>query len=663
MNMEDQGIMALGQGMQAPTAQPPAVDPAAEAAFEQARLQMDPKEVGDELLSAGEQIDPAAVQEFKAALQSLQLPPEIIDALGQMVDAILAEPQNYQENRAELIREGVPEDFLPPEFDAMFFGALNMALDQMSSMQAPAPMIPQGFAAGGIAQLNPIASGIAQMGRNGDTMLAHITPAEMRMLRRRGGAGTINPATGLPEFFLKSVVKAITKPFKSVGKAISGAFKSISSAVKKFVSSSVGRMVSTIALGFFLGPAAASFLGAGAGTALATGISGFVGSFGSSILAGDNLKTALKNGAVAGVTAGVAAGVSGAPLTGGTPEYGSVSEALSGQFTKAKEGIGSFFSGASPDAAGPVPTAQEIAAQQVAPPGAAGVADVGYVPPGAEGMGAAGGYQVPTPDGLGAAGGYQVSTPGGMGAAGTAGPGSQSMFDQAKGFYSDYLSPSRNVLSSEEIAAKAGRMVAEQPGLSYSDAIKLVQSEQPGMLSRYGPMAAVGLGAAYLGGAFSPEPPEDLNIAPKQTGFDLLRQQPDIYGTQPGGAQTTYGSVTSNPYDPRFRTAQYQFGSPLQNYQYGIASLSPRRYPAVGFAKGGIAGLARFRDGGKVQNYPRRNGQISGPGTETSDSIPAMLSDGEFVMTARAVRGAGNGSRREGAKRMYQMMHKLERMS
>jgi hypothetical protein len=38
-----------------------------------------------------------------------------------------------------------------------------------------------------------------------------------------------------------------------------------------------------------------------------------------------------------------------------------------------------------------------------------------------------------------------------------------------------------------------------------------------------------------------------------------------------------------------------------------------------------------------------------------------MLSDGEFVMTAAAVRGAGGGSRREGAKRMYALMHQLER--
>ena len=53
-------------------------------------------------------------------------------------------------------------------------------------------------------------------------------------------------------------------------------------------------------------------------------------------------------------------------------------------------------------------------------------------------------------------------------------------------------------------------------------------------------------------------------------------------------------------------------------------------------------------------------GSINGPGTGTSDSIPAMLSDGEFVMTAKAVRGAGNGSRKKGVQKMYKMMRQFE---
>lgn len=73
--------------------------------------------------------------------------------------------------------------------------------------------------------------------------------------------------------------------------------------------------------------------------------------------------------------------------------------------------------------------------------------------------------------------------------------------------------------------------------------------------------------------------------------------------------------------------------------------------------------------------FMNRGGYIEGPGTGTSDSIPAMiyqnggpvqearLSDGEFVMTEAAVRGIGNGDRNKGAARMYEMMDRFERMS
>jgi len=70
----------------------------------------------------------------------------------------------------------------------------------------------------------------------------------------------------------------------------------------------------------------------------------------------------------------------------------------------------------------------------------------------------------------------------------------------------------------------------------------------------------------------------------------------------------------------------------------------------------------RLAKGGQPQptHFPRKTGPINGPGTGTSDDIPAMLSDGEFVFTAKAVRNAGGGSRRKGAARMYKLMKKLE---
>jgi hypothetical protein len=77
-----------------------------------------------------------------------------------------------------------------------------------------------------------------------------------------------------------------------------------------------------------------------------------------------------------------------------------------------------------------------------------------------------------------------------------------------------------------------------------------------------------------------------------------------------------------------------------------FSASTPRRA-----AKGGVMSL---------DDYPRKNGAINGPGTGTSDDIPAMLSDGEFVFTAKSVRAMGDGSRRKGAKRMYALMRKLE---
>lgn len=50
---------------------------------------------------------------------------------------------------------------------------------------------------------------VAGMGREGDTMLAHINPQEAALLKALGGSGTINPNTGLPEY--KKAVRRLTK--------------------------------------------------------------------------------------------------------------------------------------------------------------------------------------------------------------------------------------------------------------------------------------------------------------------------------------------------------------------------------------------------------------------------------------------------------------------
>jgi hypothetical protein len=71
---------------------------------------------------------------------------------------------------------------------------------------------------------------IRRQGREGDTVLAHISPEEAGILKLLGGSGTINPYTGLPEYksFLKKIVpKPLYKLGSEIGQAIEGGIESI----------------------------------------------------------------------------------------------------------------------------------------------------------------------------------------------------------------------------------------------------------------------------------------------------------------------------------------------------------------------------------------------------------------------------------------------------
>jgi hypothetical protein len=103
----------------------------------------------------------------------------------------------------------------------------------------------------------------------------------------------------------------------------------------------------------------------------------------------------------------------------------------------------------------------------------------------------------------------------------------------------------------------------------------------------------------------------------------------------------------------------------LNNARYGanMTGASPLRSSKtlgdlptpVGAARGGLADLGSYSDGGRM---------LKGPGDGMSDSIPgiigrkqpARLADGEFVVPADVVSHLGNGSTDAGAKRLYAMM-------
>ena len=92
-------------------------------------------------------------------------------------------------------------------------------------------------------------------------------------------------------------------------------------------------------------------------------------------------------------------------------------------------------------------------------------------------------------------------------------------------------------------------------------------------------------------------------------------------------------------------------GSPPSRANGGIMGTmnEPVSYSAM---DGSPTGLMTMAEGGET--FPRKTGMITGPGGPKDDKIPAMLSNGEFVFTAKAVDRAG------GPKAMYNMMNKLD---
>ena len=178
----------------------------------------------------------------------------------------------------------------------------------------------------------------------------------------------------------------------------------------------------------------------------------------------------------------------------------------------------------------------------------------------------------------------------------------------------------REMLGLPETAGKAA--IEQASGQSLGDLLTQVSVEigeqglNPNFLRRFGPAAGAGLGILGLTGGFEGEDipvPEDPFGLEGQSSFDLLAADPQKYRVFYSGGPYNLG------------------GKP-----YGAAA------------------------GGSTDDFPRRDGAIAGPGTGTSDDIPAMLSDGEFVMTAQAVRGAGNGDRKKGVRKMYEIMRTYE---
>lgn len=207
------------------------------------------------------------VELAKQQVAHMDLNPQMITEIIQVLEHVLDSPQDYPAIRAAAIRDGfIEEGDLPPEFDPVviasllivFYGVREHANVQQEEKAA--------FARGGLARL-------AAQGRGGDTMLAHVNPMEAEMLRRMGGSGTVNPHTGIREFKgggLASVVKAVAPV--ALNFVVPGMGVAMSAAIGAGIGALGGGGLKGAALGALGGA-----LGAGGGGALGSAISDSTG--------------------------------------------------------------------------------------------------------------------------------------------------------------------------------------------------------------------------------------------------------------------------------------------------------------------------------------------------------------------------------------------------
>ena len=116
----------------------------------------------------------------------------------------------------------------------------------------------------------------------------------------------------------------------------------------------------------------------------------------------------------------------------------------------------------------------------------------------------------------------------------------------------------------------------------------------------------------------------------------------------------SYQRTTGRTYD------QSSYADPilLEKYNRFMLATGGRVGYNMGGLSGGIMGSSGVPQGMQVDG---RNGTFIPMGVEEkADDVPAMLSKNEFVMTADAVKAAGDGDANVGAQRMYDLMHNLE---
>jgi hypothetical protein len=592
------------------------------------------------------------------------------------------------------------EEFVFPEGGIGNFYLEDDELEALERAEAE-----ENFGSSGIANFQEVAARMSSYGRFGDDTVAHVETGELVIpkalieenpklrdsifshLREMGvedperyvvgsGANSINPDTGMPEFFFGTIRRAF-RSVTNVAKKVTGAVKKAVKGVVK-VAKKVAPIVLPIVGTAIFGPIYGAALGSGIAT----------------LIRGGSIGDALKSAVISGGTGALFAGVSGAISGGGfidsigkaanpanlSAGFKSIGNALGGDFSgismsnmtggPASEGgtayqdtsyMDMFGSSAPPT---DVPSVKELVAapaQQTSPasslvnqPGSTGLDAYGRpyaVAPDGTVMTAAdsGAYFQQASANVPAPAAANVPAPAAGGTLNVNVPETPGFFESLKGAVTPgddvgFVEGLQNAfMPSGPTATEIYK--ANQGNISLEMAKQLAAEAAPSLLRTYGPPILLAGGVAAASGAFDTPPQEELDIDAIQgpTGVDLYEQDRERYGVGGFELQSAEG-----PYEVATRYA----GLP-----------GPRAYNPDPFGTARYRGMYRpiqaAAEGGEI--FPRRVGGIMpDEGVPGKDSVRAMLMPGEFVMTTDAVRGLGNGNLRQGINNMYGMMRNLE---
>ena len=448
--------------------------------------------------------------------------------------------------------------------------------------------------------LHKAANQVRNAGRHDDTMLIHVNPEEFQKMREMFGDPIINPETGIPEYGFFSKLK---KAFKKIAPILSvaGMFIPGLNVVGGLAKGIMGLGVKSAALANTLAGAAVGGVTGGKRGA----ITGGLGAFASTADAARNLGSmvpGVNNPTLQTAVGRGIAGAGGAALTGGDPLAGGLSAAVTGY-------------------------------------GADKIAGSNFVQQGLQGS------PLLQQAALGATQGLNIA--------------GQTGGDLGRGALAGAVLGGATSAADAALENFRSRGVQQNNTTSYG-----VRPQDPLQRDRYfDPSTQTMMPAPEIGGGITAVS-NLMNRPDTSAVISQLSQVPTKQAAVQAASMLGANPDTRPVYDamsnftacdnaPHFGAC---FAQNFGTFMNSISQNAPRMQAPMGAKTGG---LARFAMGGQA-TMPRELA-VGGPGDGQDDHIPALLSDGEFIIPADVVSALGSGSTDAGSDALYEMIHNVRR--